>query len=63
MRTSIARFVKDESGATAIEYALIAAGISVAILAAVNALGGKLIGVFNTISSDLPARLLAAKPL
>ena len=36
------------------EYALIAAGISVAILAAVNALGGKLIGVFNTISSDLP---------
>ncbi|MGH9806931.1 MAG: Flp family type IVb pilin [Terriglobia bacterium] len=54
MRTSIARFVKDESGATAIEYALIAAGISVAILAAVNALGGKLIGVFNTISSDLP---------
>jgi pilus assembly protein Flp/PilA len=54
MRTSFARFVKDESGATAIEYALIAAGISVAILAAVNALGTKLIGVFDTISADLP---------
>ena len=54
MRTSIARFVKDESGATAIEYALIAAGISVAILAAVNALGGKLVDTFTTIANDLP---------
>jgi pilus assembly protein Flp/PilA len=54
MRTSIARFVKDESGATAIEYALIAAGISVAILAAVNAVGGKLVALFNTIANDLP---------
>ena len=63
MRTSIARFVKDESGTTAIEYALIAAGISVAILAAVNALGGKLTGVFNTISSDLPGAAAGGKPL
>ena len=53
MRTSFARFVKDKSGATAIEYGLIAAGISVAILAAVNSVGTKLIGVFNTIASDL----------
>jgi len=57
MRTSIARFVKDESGATAIEYALIAAGISVAILVAVTSVGTKLTGVFNTIATDLtPAK-------
>jgi pilus assembly protein Flp/PilA len=53
MRTSIARFVKDESGATAIEYALIAVGISVAIMVAVNAVGAKLITVFNSIASKL----------
>ena len=39
MRTSFARFIKDESGATAIEYGLIAAGIAVAIITAVNAVG------------------------
>ena len=42
-------FVKDESGATAIEYGLIAAGISVAIIATVNALGRR--GTKNTFSS------------
>ena len=36
MKNLIARFVKDESGATAIEYGLIAAGISLAIIAVVN---------------------------
>ncbi len=57
MRTSIARFVKDKSGATAIEYALIAAGISVAILVAVNSVGTKLTAMFNTIATDLtPAK-------
>jgi pilus assembly protein Flp/PilA len=57
IRTSIARFVKDESGATAIDYALIAAGIGVAILVSVNALGTKLSGMFDTIASDLtPAK-------
>jgi pilus assembly protein Flp/PilA len=39
MRNSSARFVKDEAGATAIEYGLIAAGISVAIITVVSALG------------------------
>ena len=39
MKNLIARFVKDESGATAIEYGLIAAGISLAIIAVVNGLG------------------------
>jgi pilus assembly protein Flp/PilA len=53
MRNSIARFVKDESGATAIEYALIALGIAVAIIVAVNALGQKLVSVFNSISAKL----------
>jgi pilus assembly protein Flp/PilA len=47
------RFVKDESGATAIEYGLIAAGISVAIIAVVNGLGTKLSGTFSSISGQL----------
>ena len=42
MKNSIARFVKDEFGATAIEYGLIAAGISLAIIAVVNGLGTNL---------------------
>jgi pilus assembly protein Flp/PilA len=45
--------MKDESGATAIEYGLIAAGISVAIIAVVNGLGTKLNTTFNSISSQL----------
>ena len=49
MRTSLARFVKDESGSTAVEYGLIAAGIAIAILTAVNALGGTLTGLFETV--------------
>ena len=46
-------FLKNESGATAIEYGLIAAGISVAIIAVVNGLGVKLTNTFSTISSKL----------
>jgi pilus assembly protein Flp/PilA len=53
MKTILARFVKDESGATAIEYGLIAAGISVAIIAVVNGLGSKLNSTFTSISSSL----------
>ena len=53
MKTLFARFLKDESGATAIEYGLIAAGISVAIIAVVNGLGTKLNTTFNSISSQL----------
>ena len=51
--TKFVRFVKDESGATAIEYGLIAAGISVAIIAAVQSLGGKLQNTFNFIGTQL----------
>jgi pilus assembly protein Flp/PilA len=50
---SIMKFVKDESGATAIEYGLIAAGISVAIIAVVNSLGTQLKTTFNAVSSNL----------
>jgi pilus assembly protein Flp/PilA len=46
-------FFKDESGATAIEYGLIAAGISVAIIAVVNGLGTNLNTKFTSISTQL----------
>jgi pilus assembly protein Flp/PilA len=48
-----AQFLGDESGATAIEYGLIAAGISVAIVAAVNLLGSQLNSTFSTVTSQL----------
>ena len=47
------RFMNDESGATAIEYGLIAAGISLAIIAAVNCLGTNLNTKFTDINSSL----------
>jgi pilus assembly protein Flp/PilA len=53
MKTLVLRFVKDESGATAIEYGLIAAGISVAIIAVVNGIGTKLNTSFGSISTQL----------
>jgi pilus assembly protein Flp/PilA len=46
-------FLKDESGATAIEYGLIAAGISVVIIATVNTIGSTLNTKFNDISTQL----------
>ena len=49
----IKQFLYDESGATAIEYGLIAAGISVAIIAVVNALGGQLQTTFSSVSTSL----------
>ena len=53
MTSSIVRFLRDESGATAIEYGLIAAGISVAIISVVNTLGSKLVTTFTTVSTQL----------
>jgi pilus assembly protein Flp/PilA len=50
---SLTRFVKDESGATAIEYGLIAAGISVVIIAVVNGIGSALNTKFESINSQL----------
>jgi pilus assembly protein Flp/PilA len=49
----LVKFAKDESGATAIEYGLIAAGISVAIIAVVQGLGSKLNTTFTSISTAL----------
>ena len=53
MKNLVARFVKDESGATAIEYGLIAAGISLAIITIVNTLGTTLNAKFTSISTSL----------
>jgi pilus assembly protein Flp/PilA len=53
MRSTIARFLKDQSGATAIEYGLIAAGISVAIIATVQALGSNLNTTFGSVAAAL----------
>ena len=53
MNAFIARFMKDESGATAIEYGLIAAGIAVAIIAAVNTLGGTLNNTFTNVNGSI----------
>jgi pilus assembly protein Flp/PilA len=53
MKNLIARFVKDESGATAIEYGLIAAGISLAIIAVVNGIGTNLNSKFSAINTSL----------
>ena len=53
MKSVFVRFARDESGATAIEYGLIAAGISVAIIAVVNALGGQLQNTFSNVSGQL----------
>jgi pilus assembly protein Flp/PilA len=49
----VSAFLKNESGATAIEYGLIAAGIAVAIIAAVNSVGSSLNGTFNAIQERL----------
>jgi len=53
MKSLVKRFAKDESGATAIEYGLIAAGISVAIITVVQGLGTKLSNTFVNISGKL----------
>jgi pilus assembly protein Flp/PilA len=49
----VSRFLRDESGATAIEYGLIAAGIAVAIIAAVQALGTGLETTFTSVTTAL----------
>jgi pilus assembly protein Flp/PilA len=49
----LTKFWRDETGATAIEYGLIAAGIALAIIAAVNGLGTKLNSKFSSINSSL----------
>jgi pilus assembly protein Flp/PilA len=53
VKNIFAKFWADESGATAIEYGLIAAGISLAIIAVVNGLGSNLNTKFNSINTSL----------
>jgi len=53
MRALVARFANDETGATAIEYGLIAAGIGVAIVTVIGQVGGQLNTLFNTVATDL----------
>jgi pilus assembly protein Flp/PilA len=53
VKNLVAKFWADESAATAIEYGLIAAGISLAIIAAVNGLGSNLNTLFSSINSSL----------
>jgi pilus assembly protein Flp/PilA len=53
MKHSISFFLKDDTGATAIEYGLIAAGISVAIIAVVQGLGTNLKSTFSSVSGAL----------
>jgi pilus assembly protein Flp/PilA len=53
MRRLLVQFWKDQTGATAIEYGLIAAGISVAIIAVVQGLGGNLNATFTSVSNAL----------
>jgi len=53
MRTSIARFVQDESGATAIEYGLIAAGIAVAVVAAMATLGPAIQALLESVVTEI----------
>ena len=53
MTKAITKFFKDESGATAIEYGLIAALVAVAIVTALTTLGSNLQGIFGKVNSDL----------
>lgn len=53
MKSFVIKFLKNESGATAIEYGLIAAGIAIAIIAAVNGVGTQLSSTFSSISTSL----------
>jgi pilus assembly protein Flp/PilA len=53
MRPLFSRFLSNESGATAIEYCLIATGLSIVILAAVNSIGTNLSTKFTTVNTSL----------
>jgi pilus assembly protein Flp/PilA len=53
MRQLFSRFLADRSGATAIEYCLIAVGLSIVILAAVNSIGTSLDANFSSVNSSL----------
>jgi pilus assembly protein Flp/PilA len=54
MSKFVTRFLNDESGATAIEYGLIAALVAVVLVTALGAMGNKLSGTFNKVANSLP---------
>jgi pilus assembly protein Flp/PilA len=62
MKTLLNRFVRDESGATAIEYGLLAALIAVVIIGAVRALGVQLDAIFDAVTAALGGAMPAAAP-
>jgi len=53
MKALVSRFLKDESGATAIEYGLIASLIAVAIITAATTLGGNISATFNSVANSI----------
>jgi pilus assembly protein Flp/PilA len=53
MRRLVSRFLSDQSGATAIEYCLIAVGLSIVIITAVNSIGTSLNTKFTSVNSSL----------
>lgn len=55
MKNLLSRFLNDKSGATAIEYGLIAALVSVAIIGAITTMGGNLTGTFTAVADALAA--------
>lgn len=59
MKALVSRFLKDESGATAIEYGLIASLIAVAIIAAASTLGNNISNTFNSISEKIQPAAVA----
>ncbi|QEX15402.1 hypothetical protein FRZ44_06850 [Hypericibacter terrae] len=61
LKTTIQNFIHDESGATAIEYGLIAALVSVAAIVALQTLGGSLSSIFSVVSSNLASAAAKAK--
>jgi pilus assembly protein Flp/PilA len=60
MTKLFSRFLKDESGATAIEYGLIAALISVALVTGATSLGGKIGNTFNGLSTKMDSSVTAS---
>ena len=63
MKVVFQKFLADESGATAIEYGLIAAGIAIAIITAVQGVGSQLSTNFNSIKTELIKNSLTERPL
>lgn len=63
LRKITEKFLKDESGATAIEYGLIAALVSVAAIGALGAMGTSLQGIFGAVSSQLESAVTPATTL